>query len=307
MLAWILMKQIAVLFVMMGMGFALVKTGKLRAEDSKILSNLMIFLIFPAVILKSFQVEYSVEVRNGYFLALGVAIAIHIMLIIVTKILTVVLKLDPIEHASLMYSNCGNLILPLVTAVMGSEWLIYSSTFLCVQTVFIWTHAYAMLHDGKGWDVKSIFSNINLIATVVGVFLFFTRIPLPEIVQDTISGLAATIGPLSMIMLGMILTKVDWKALFTDKRVYLIVFLKMIALPMLTLVLLKFSGVTNLVPNGQKILLTSLLATITPVATSVTQLTILAGKDEVKATKINVFTTVVCIVTMPLLTAIYLA
>ena len=43
------------------------------------------------------------------------------------------LHLDAVEKASMIYSNAGNLIIPIVTAVLGKEWVIYSSAFLSVQ------------------------------------------------------------------------------------------------------------------------------------------------------------------------------
>lgn len=44
-----------------------------------------------------------------------------------------VLKLDGVEETSLIYSNAGNLIIPIVTAILGKEWVIYTSAFLSVQ------------------------------------------------------------------------------------------------------------------------------------------------------------------------------
>lgn len=47
----------------------------------------------------------------------------------------------PIEKATIIYSNSGNLIIPLVGAILGNEWVIYSSGYMVVQTILLWTHA----------------------------------------------------------------------------------------------------------------------------------------------------------------------
>ena len=68
--------------------------------------------------------------------------------------------------------------------------------------------------------------HINLIAIAVGILLFFTQLPLPSVLTDTIDTLSSTIGPVSMLVLGMLLAEVHWKEVFTGKRIYLIVLLK---------------------------------------------------------------------------------
>ena len=51
----------------------------------------------------------------------------------------------PIEKATIIYSNSGNLIIPLVGAILGNEWVIYSSGYMVVQTILLWTHAKSLV------------------------------------------------------------------------------------------------------------------------------------------------------------------
>ncbi|MBQ1290840.1 MAG: AEC family transporter, partial [Lachnospiraceae bacterium] len=64
MISILLMRQIAALFIMIGMGFAVVKSGMLKPEDSRTLSVLILYLIFPCVIVKSFQIDLTAGVRT---------------------------------------------------------------------------------------------------------------------------------------------------------------------------------------------------------------------------------------------------
>lgn len=139
-IALLLMQQIAVLFLIMGLGFLIVKLGIVKTEDSRVLSMVTIYLVLPCVTIHAFQIEYSTKIRNGFLLAVAVAILIHVVLFVVCGILRKLLKMDEVETASLIYSNAGNLILPLVTSILGEEWVIYASGFLCVQTIIVWTH-----------------------------------------------------------------------------------------------------------------------------------------------------------------------
>lgn len=305
MISILLARQLAVLFLIMGCGFFLVKLQLVRSQESRTLSVITLYLIMPCVIIDAFQIDYSQEIRNGFLLALFAAVFIHIILFLLCWILGKFLKFRSVEKASLIYSNAGNLIIPLVTAVLGEEWVIYASAFLCVQTILLWTHGQSLMKGSPEINWKKILTNINLIAIVVGILLFFTRLPLPSVLKDTMDTLSSTIGPISMLVLGMLLAEVHWKEIFTGKRIYLIVLLKMLVLPGAVLLFLRFFSHSVSLTNAQTILLISLLAVITPSATTITQMAQLYDNQAPYASAINVLTTVICIVTMPLMVTFY--
>lgn len=86
------------------------------------------------------------------------------------------------------------------------------------------------------------------------------------------SQISATLGPVCMIMLGMTMTEVKWKDIFSHSRIYLITILKMVVTPLLILLFLKYLPLDSMVKDGKTILLISLMAVITPSATTVVQL-----------------------------------
>lgn len=77
-----------------------------------------------------------------------------------TKVLEKPLGLDVVEKTSMIYSNSGNLIIPIVTAIFGKEWVIYSTGYLSVQTILLWSHGRMMICEEKGVDFRKIFMNI---------------------------------------------------------------------------------------------------------------------------------------------------
>ncbi|MBO6158057.1 MAG: AEC family transporter [Firmicutes bacterium] len=301
-----LTQQIAALFLMMAAGFILVKTGVAKAEDSKPISTVIVYLIVPAVLIHSFQIEHTPEIRNGFLLSLFTAILIQGLLLLIVTLLKKPLKLTPVEMTSVIYSNAGNLVIPLITAVLGDEWVIYASTYMSFQMILLWTHGNAVLM-GKGEHVnwKKILLNPNVIAIAIGIFLFVTQIKLPVVINSVLSSTSACVGPVSMVMLGMLLASVDYKKVFTNSRIYLTVALKMLILPGLMLLILKFSPLKNFSPDGTTILLITLLATITPSATTVTQLAQLHDNEPAYASAINMATTVVALASMPLMIFLY--
>lgn len=307
MVTTLLLKQLVIFFIYMGAGFLLVKIGIMKSEDSRIFSLLSIYVLLPCAILKSYQADYSPELRDGFMLAMGAALASQLILMAVTYGISKVYKLDPTEKASIMYPNSANLILPLVAGVLGDHYMIYASAYSCVQGLFIWTHCTSMMKGTTDLNWKKVFLNLNLITVVVGIILFFAQVHFPGMILDTLGGFSAALGPISMIVIGMLLYNVDWKNLFVNKRVYFVVALKMIILPLIAAVIFKYSGIHNLVKDGDMILLVTLFAIMAPSATLITQLAQLNNRDEKYAAAINALTTVICIFTMPLLTMWYMA
>ena len=289
----------------MTMGFLLVKLKILKADDGKSLSTLTLYLIMPCMILNAFQVDYTPDVKNGLFLTLAAALAMHLVLIIINFALKKILRMDAVEQVSVMYSNAGNLVIPLVSAMLGKEWVIYTSGFIVVQLILIWSHGKSVLCEEKSFSFKKVLLNINMIMIFIGVVLFFTGIRLPDLLQDTTATVGDMVGPVSMLVTGMLIGNMDIRKVFTYKRVWLVTFFRLIFVPLVMIALLKFSGAAQLVPNGEKILLITLLAATTPAASTITQLANVYGKDAEYATSINVVTTLLCIVTIPLMVTIY--
>ena len=161
------------------------------------------------------------------------------------------------------------------------------------------------MSGSKKFEWKKIVTNVNVISTLVGLLLFLFHIKLPAMVKGVTSSMSALVGPVSMIMIGMILADADWKRVLTNKRIYLLTALRLIGIPLVILCLLKFTPLYQMAPDGRTILMISLMATMTPAASTITQMSQLYNNKPEYTASINIMTTVFCIATMPLLIALY--
>ena len=304
-ISFLLFKQIAQFFIMIIMGYTLVKLKIVKSEDSKVLSMVCLYLIMPCVIINSFLIDFTPEKLKGLGLAVGVAIVIHFVAWIFIKILGKVLNFNPVEKASVMYSNAANMVIPVVMSVLGNEWVLYSSAFVSVQLVLLWTHCKSMLSNEKGFELKKIYTNINLIAIFIGILLFITKIHIPSVLQGTLKSVGGTVAPISMIITGMIMAGAELKKVFSNGRIYLVLFFRMIFFPFIVFLIMYFTGITKVIDNGAMILLVTFIATITPTASSITQMAQVYGNNEQYAGAINIMTTIASIVTMPIMVALY--
>ena len=301
----LLMEQIFELFLMILMGFIIVKAGIVKEEDSKVLSKIVLYLIIPCVIINAFQVDYTKKTVNGLLIALAASVLLQEVLLLVVIVMGKLFSLNEEETASIYYSNSGNLIVPIVTFVLGQKWILYGCVFMSVQLIFLWTHCKKIISRESSYDWKKIILNINMISIAIGAILFFTRIRLPELITNTISSVGNMIGPASMIVTGMLFAGMDFTQIFASTRVYFVTFLRLIVVPAIALVLIKFSYLASLSSNGPKIMLIVFLAIITPSASTVTQMCQVYGNDSQYASAINVVTTLLAIITMPLMVMLF--
>lgn len=304
-MAVILAKKIAELFLMILFGYLVVKMKAMKSEDSKALSSIALYVISPCVTINAFQIQPSADVQKGLIFSFAVALVLHIVFIVLSWLLGKVFHFNGVEKASIIYPNSGALVIPLVIALFGKEWVAYSSGYTMIQVIFLWVHGRMILCDEKSVDLKKILCSVNIMAIVAGILLFVFRIRLPKLILDAIDPFSTIVGPFAMIAAGMIIAGMDLKKLFFFKRIYLVAFFKMIAYPMLTLFALKFSGLSALVPNGEVLSTISLLAAIAPTGASVTQMAQVYDKDSGYAGAIYFVTTLLCIATMPLMIWLY--
>ena len=301
----LLMQQSVQLFLMIFMGYLIVKTGLVRDDDSKVLSKIILYLIVPCVIINAFQVNYTTDTVKGLLIAFAASVMTQVILLVVISVAGRLLHLNEVEVASVYYSNSGNLIVPIVTFILGQEWVLYGCVFMSVQLVFLWTHCKKIISREASYDWKKIILNINMISIFIGVILFFTKIRLPEIIGNTLASVGTMIGPASMIVTGMLFAGMNLKQIFANKRVYFITFLRLIAVPLIALVLIKLSNLASFSADGNKIMLIVFLAIITPSASTVTQMCQVYGNDSKYASAINVMTTLLSIITMPVMVMLF--
>ena len=300
MIAQLLLYKIIQLFLIMILGFVLVKVKLVKSEDSVVLSKLSLYLFMPAVIINAFNVEMTNDIMVGLIIAFFTAVLIHIGLFILDCVLKKHFKATSVERASIMYSNAGNLIVPLVTYILGEEWLIYSSAYLIVQLVFMWTHGVRLFSKQK-INAKNILLNVNMLAVLFGFVIMILRLRLPVFIGEIASSLGAMLAPSGMIIAGMLAASVDFEKMLKIKRLYFVVIARLVIYPVIIVLLLKGISLIVRIPDIDTVMLISYLASITPAASTIMQFSQIYGKDSYYATAINVVTTIVCVITMPLL------
>ena len=305
MISLLLLRKIAQMFLGLVLGFILVRSGKAKAADSRHLSVVILYVINPCVIIGAYQVDFSADMVRSLLLSFGAAIGIHLLFFVVTAALQKPLRLNAVEQASAIYSNCVNLLIPIVTSILGKEYIIFTSMYIMVQVFCLWSHCRMLLSGERTISFRNIFGNLNVISTLFGLCLFLLHLRLPAVLTEAMDSIAVTLGPLNMVVIGMLLGGADLKSIIRIPGVWKVTALRLIVYPAVVLVILKYSGLGSLVPNGDKLLLLSLMAACAPTGTMVTSIAQVYGGDAEYASAINMVSTLLCIVSMPIVIGLY--
>ncbi len=305
MIAIPLIKKIAELFLILFAAAGLVKAGLLKTEDSRVFSRISLYFITPCVIFNSFLEELTPEIRQGLLVAAGVALGIQLLYFLIAEILRRVWKATEVERASVIFTNAGNLVIPLVAYVLGQNRVIYVSAYILVFNLLFWTAGIRMFDRENSPGLKKLLLNPSILAMIAGLLVLFLRIRLPEPLEAAFRDTASMIGPATMIITGLVVGGMKFRDLFRNRRIFGVLLFRMVISSGLAVLIIALSGITGLVPSGKELMMIPLLSAIAPSASNINQVAILYNKDAQYASSINILTTLSCIVTIPLWILLY--
>ena len=283
------------------LGYVVARKGLMNEKESAAFSRLVVNIFMPCMIFKAMQIELTEERIRGFLVLFVFSILVHIVWIVLGKGFSKVVKITGVEQATLIYSNAGNLIIPLVSALFGAEYVFYSCVFAIVQLLFMWTHGVSVIRESSHVEWKKILLNPNILAVTAGVVVLLSGIAVPAPVMSAVSSLGSMVGPCAMLIIGMTIAKQDLLSVFKMKRAYFVAIGRLVVFPSLILVLLYFSGYLAKNPESMTLFQIAFLAVSAPPAATVSQLAVMYDKDAVNASIFNVMGVAGCVVTMPVM------
>lgn len=301
----VLLSKLTSMMIMAAVGYALVKFRVLREEDSKVLTALLVYALQPCLIFRSLQIDLTPERATGFAAAVVFAFSCMTIAAIAANILRKPFHLDPVDMCTLMFANVGNLVLPVIAMMLGDEMTFYCAGFQMPFNLFVWVYGYILMSGKKDIPIRKIVFNPNLISLFLGMIFLFAGIKVPAVIDTAMEGLQNMVAGASMMLVGIVIDGSNLREIFANKRSYLISAGRLIFIPILTILLLYATGFLARYPQCRPVLMVVMLAAAAPAASSVIQLSVLTGRDAAKAGTYNVMSTLLCVVTMPLIIYIY--
>jgi malate permease and related proteins len=297
--------QTLVLFILMAIGFA---AGKMRILDeggSKGISKLLVNFILPALIIDSMQCPFSVERRDLAYSMLGVSFLSYAFAFPLAWLLVKAIRAKGGERGahgfSAIFSNCAFMGFPVVEAILGKD-AIFAASIANVPFQFLaFSVGPYVLARTAGKSAKLGFSSFitpAAVASIVGFSLFVGGIALPLPIGKALALLGSTTTPLSMVLIGSIVSRMDFRAAVGGWRLYATSVFRLSLFPLALFGLLYALGLRGLLLS-----LPVILAAM-PVAANSAILAEAYGGDAETSSSLVLVSTLLSVITIPLLATI---
>lgn len=212
--------QVVTLFLLMGVGFVLAQLGRLHTDGVAQMSYLCLYIVTPALMIKSFAVERTPGMLSQlavFFLAYVASVGVCIVLS------RSCFRGEPPERRApmrfgLVFSNNGFMGLPLLLSILGPGAVIYGVVSAVGFNLLLWT--YGVKTMGGRVTLRQVIVNPATVGLAVGLPLFLTGLRLPGMVSNAVNFVADLNTPLAMIVIGAQMAGADLKVSFTSLKLY---------------------------------------------------------------------------------------
>ena len=297
----LIFEQLLKMFFIMVLAFVCYRIRLVDQNGNKTVSNLLLLVVNPILIITVYQTEYDPELVRGLLLAFAAAAATHILGIIISTLL-----IRPkagadycIERFNAMYSNCGFIGIPLIGSVLGDTGVFYLSAYMVMFNLFSWTHGVILME--KKFSLKNLREGLvspMFIATLIAVLLFFLQLKIPSALLASMNYIADMNTPLAMMVAGFSVAQADIGKMCRNLRLYYTSVIKLILIPLCTIPLLMLFHLPS------EVSMTVLIAAACPSATTGTMMAIRYKQNYTYSSEIFSLTTVLAVLTMPVLVLI---
>lgn len=299
-------EQVAILYMIVIVGIIADKTNLFTEKTARLCTNLLFYIITPAVIIRSFlEIKYDADTAKGLFIAIGCGLLLHFVAAVIN--IPFFRKGDRdkgcVLKFSCVYGNCGYMALPLANAVLGPEGVLYCSAVIMAFQMFVFTHGIFIMTESnepgkRKFDFKKLIINPGTIGVVIGLPLFILKVSMPAIIYQPIGYIASMNTPLAMLIFGTYLAQIEIKKIFSDSKILIAAFFKLIVLPVVMFGIFKLFGITG-----------TLLAALTisasaPTANNTVIFAAKYNRDSVFASKTVAIISFISIITMPFMIAV---
>lgn len=290
--------QVVILFILILLGVALTKAKILTENGVRSITDMVLILVTPCVIIKSFVREFDKSVLKSLLISFLLAFLLHIGFIILSHLLihSKEKRAERVLRFGAIFSNCGYMSIPLQQAILGDIGVFYSASFIAIFNLFIWSYGIiTMSGDKKYLTPKKMLLNPGMIGLALGLVVFLFSIPLPKLISEPINYIASLNTPLPMIIIGFHLSKSNLLSGIKDVKCIFAMFLKLILYPALSLGVMYLCGIRG------DMLTSMVISCSAPTAAITTMFSAKFSADTSLSVNMVSLSTVLSLLTMPCL------
>ena len=296
----LVLKQLITMFWIALAGFIFAKIFKVEESQQKFVSKILLYLINPFMVVKSFNLEFDADKLVQLAFVFVVALIIHVIMILIGFFSSK----EQVDRLAICFTNCGFIGIPLIRGVFGDAGVFYLMGYLVVFNITIWTYGYYIMSGSI--NLKKIVTNPNIIAVIIGIAIFCSPWTLPEFIASPVTMIGDTNTAVSMLLIGILLASfkpADGK-LYALKIVKVSMFRHVVcALVNIGILFIVWKLFPN-VADCRILLFVVLICSMCPAATTIPGFAVIFNRDETYASLIVSFTSVLCMAFLPAFVAL---
>ncbi len=303
----VVINQMLQLFLILGLGYFLNKIKLFDTAINQKLNLLILNVTTPAMILASVSSSNQGSSNGAVLKVLLVAIAIFIILPILSFILVKIMRVPKHQEGIYMFmtvfSNIGFMGFPVIKSIFGSEAVFYTAIFNMIFSLLVFTLGIFLINYGTknkaDFNIKILLSP-GIVSSFAAIVIYFLKIPIPSVLGSTFNSVGNITTPIAMMLIGSTLANIEIKEVFTEFRIYPYTLVRQILIPAAFYPILKFF-ITNPLILG-----VTLIVLAMPVGNSAVQFATKYDADIDLAAKSVFITTLISVFTIPLIVAVFL-
>lgn len=298
--------QITVLFLLILVGYISSLKGLLDKHTTSGLTKLIMSLFLPSMIISAMQMDFNPNLLNDIISLIIISILMYFTTILIAFLFKFFIKGDKdcgVYQYIIIFSNVGFMGYPVIKAVLGKEAIFFTAIFNLPFNFFVFTVGTYLLNKHNSeytFSIKSIISP-PIIGVLTGLSLFLLRIKLPLPIFNTLDMLGGITTPLSMIVIGGLLAASPIKETFINKKLYLVSFIRLLVVPSVVYLLLSLY-IKNPLLLGVPVVISAM-----PAASNTAIMAKSYNANDQLASQAVFLTTLISIITIPIVSAILLS
>lgn len=304
----VIVLQMIQLFLVIALGYLLLKIKILDVDFNKRLTTLLLSVTTPALIVSSVlstTIEKDLsEIVFVFIVAIAIFMILPILGFIIVKIMKVPLHQQGLYIFMTMFSNIGFMGFPVMKSIFGNEAVFLTAIFNMLFNLLVFTVGILFMNYRSAEkipiDLRQLFSS-GVIASLVALLIYLTGLQVPDVISSTVTMIGDITTPIAMMLIGSTLATIPLKEVFNEIRVYPYTILKQVIIPIIAYPILSFFIKDAL------ILGVSLIMISMPVGNIAVLFATEYHKDVALAAKTVFMTTLLSIITIPLIVALFLS
>ena len=295
--------QLMVLFTFIIAGFILRKAKIVSAETSTMLSKLEVFLLCPAVNLRSFALNLNMGNIKEKSVYLILSTLVMIITIFIAKLLARAFTKDSYERGVYSYNfttgNYGYMGYPLIQALYGPDDMFLNFVVFSIPVaIYIYTEGYRVLTASSKFTVKSVFTSPFIYSITIGAIIGLSGITLPNWITGVLDGASDCMAPIAMIITGIVLAEYEILPLLKKYKVYIASILRLLVIPVCLMFILKAFGLSK------EVITIATLFYAVPAGLNPVIFPSSIGRDCKTGLSMVLISNILCIITLPFIVSI---